>query len=616
MRALFLLWLLTTAVYAQVQLKIVATDRSGNPVRDLQSTDVRVNDDGANSPITSFHLRTGQPVSTVTILFDLINLTIQQRALATIQLRQPLPVPARLYLLLEDGRLYPVAGVGKELDKALEKTSRNRPMDIRTDPIESFKTTYSALDSMSQELSRYAGSKQLLWITYGIPDGLRGVGSWRDFTPRLRELAARFNRNDIAIYSMDPGFVLGTENRNGLSILSSATGGRSFGSTDIQTVLKQMERDASATYLLEFAPSSRKTGDLHMVHFSANRKGVRIFGQEAYLPAEPAHLVAVAAPVTRMSVIHELPAEPTYTFVGTVQSFQDRSLVLATDDLRFIVFDFDRNAKVNLEAGDRVSIRSDRYDGRGLMAKSWSLLEPGLHEPSTLPVPSGGEPGADPFLDQAREAAAQLVGELPDFLCKEVVTRLQYGSQDVLSAVLAYSRKPGEDYREIRVNGHPTNKSWVELGGDVSTGEFGSLLRSLLRNPDSDFEFVKDELITGRPAALYSFRISREESDWKVLSDFQYIVPAYSGSIWFDRETKQVVRMMRKAEEIPATFPLRSVEGSVDYRMLQIGPNDRYLLPQHAKTMVCIRGHDDCSRKDIQFSDYHKFTVESKVVPQ
>jgi hypothetical protein len=36
-----------------------------------------------------------------------------------------------------------------------------------------------------------------------------------------------------------------------------------------------------------------------------------------------------------------------------------------------------------------------------------------------------------------------------------------------------------------------TQKSWAELGGDVSTGEFGSLLRSSLANPDSDFQFIQ-----------------------------------------------------------------------------------------------------------------------------
>jgi hypothetical protein len=113
--------------------------------------------------------------------------------------------------------------------------------------------------------------------------------------------------------------------------------------------------------------------------------------------------------------------------------------------------------------------------------------------------------------------------------------------------------------------------------------ESGGLLRSLLANPDSDFQFI---------------------------------VPEYSGRIWFDRTSNRVLRIERVAEGIPSAFPLRSVEADVNFGEVRLGESGAYLLPVQAETRVCIRDRRECSRKTIAFRDYRKFAAESKIVPQ
>jgi hypothetical protein len=44
-----------------------------------------------------------------------------------------------------------------------------------------------------------------------------------------------------------------------------------------------------------------------------------------------------------------------------------------------------------------------------------------------------------------------------------------------------------------------------------------------------------------------------------------------------------------------------------------LGSLDIYLLPLQAETRVCIRDREQCSRKTIDFSNYKKFTAESKI---
>jgi hypothetical protein len=378
--------------------------------------------------------------------------------------------------------------------------------------------------------------------------------------------------------------------------------------------LKQMGTDTSATYVLDYSPAQAKKaeGSYHTVRLSSTRKGVRVLSQQIYLANAIKEPPKVSSPV---SATQALPPEPAYTFVGRVHSMKGQSMILELDDSRFVVIDFDRNAKVNLSTGDRASVRSNQYDGHGMVAKSWSLLQHEV-ETSAPPEPAIAPVAADPLLLKARETAALMLHTLPDFLCKEVVARSDNGAEDTLAAEVSYSGKTGEDYREIRLNGQPTQKSWAELGGDVSTGEFGSLLRSLLQNPDSDFNFIKEDRIDGVAAEEYGFHISRAQSDWKILSDYQFIVAQYSGRIWFDRSSNRVLRIERTTEGIPSAFPLRSVEGDVTFGEVRLGSLDIYLLPLQAETRVCIRDREQCSRKTIDFSNYQKFTAESKIVPE
>ena len=620
MKASWTLALTISVTYAQVELKVVATDRAGHPVTDLQPSDLRVVDDGSPQSITSFRLDQSKTAPTIVILLDLLDLSFQERNAEVNQMRESLAGAEatsrlHLYLLTADGGLYPVQGIGKQLNQALQKANGARRADLKTDPVERFKTVYSGLDSMSQELLRFPGPKQLLWITYGIPSSMKMVEGWVDLKPRLLQLAAKFDRGDIAVYTLDPGLILGTLNRDGLEVLSAATGGRAFSSSDLKMALNQMATDTSASYLLDYTPQQARKAQrpLHTVRVSSTRKGVRILSREVYL-ADAIKKSPKAS--SRRSATHKLPSEPMYAFVGSGHSINGQNMVLELDDSRFVLIDFERNAKVSLSTGDRVSVRSNHYDGRGMVAKSWSLLQSAALPNAAPPEPADGQTVADPLLQQSRETARLMDRTLPDFLCREVVARSENGVHDTISAEVTYSGKTGEDYREIRLNGQPTQKSWVELGGDVSTGEFGSLLRSLLQNPDSDFKFIKEDRIDGVAAEEYGFHISRAQSDWKILSDYQFIVAQYSGRIWFDRSSSRVLRIERTAEGIPSAFPLRSVEGYVNFGEVRLGSLDIYLLPLQAETRVCIRDREQCSRKTIDFSNYQKFTAESKIVPE
>ena len=170
-----------------------------------------------------------------------------------------------------------------------------------------------------------------------------------------------------------------------------------------------------------------------------------------------------------------------------------------------------------------------------------------------------------------------------------------------------------ESYRNITINGRPSKKP-PEESGAWSTGEFGTILAEIY-SPGSAarFKFVEDGSIIHHPSSIYDFTVDRERSSWKVSVPGQYIMPAYKGSVWIDRDGAHTLRIEMQGRDIPEEFPLVTVETAVDYDYITLGTPEKFLLPVHAEVLSCKRGSNECERNVIEFRNYHKFTGESTI---
>jgi hypothetical protein len=107
--------------------------------------------------------------------------------------------------------------------------------------------------------------------------------------------------------------------------------------------------------------------------------------------------------------------------------------------------------------------------------------------------------------------------------------------------------------------------------------------------------------------------VERLRSSWKIWVPGQYILPAYKGSIWIDKQTANTLRIEMQAQEIPEEFPRIAVETAVDYDYITLGTAEKFLLPVRAEVLSCARGSNECERNVIEFRNYHKFTGESTI---
>ena len=255
-----------------------------------------------------------------------------------------------------------------------------------------------------------------------------------------------------------------------------------------------------------------------------------------------------------------------------------------------------------------------------------SALTPCSDSPTASPpadsAPTQSLSPAESLIERAREVAFEFSAKkLPNFICEEFMRRFnQRGREeqmplDMVSAEIIY-RDAQESYRNVKINGQPTDEDLQEIGGSWSTGEFASTLLDLF-HPDTGAQFRSGGAspIPGFSGAqVYDFQVRSENSHWTVTSDSETVNPAYKGSVWVDPKTARVLRIEMQARNLPPDFPMDTVESAVDYSYITIS-GTLFLLPVRAESLGCERSTSNCSHNIIDFRNYHELQVDFRLVP-
>jgi hypothetical protein len=235
------------------------------------------------------------------------------------------------------------------------------------------------------------------------------------------------------------------------------------------------------------------------------------------------------------------------------------------------------------------------------------------------PAPRKPLPNTDAeIIAEVRAAAEAFTSSLPDYMVEQVTTR-SYGAGlgswrqlDVVTANLAYV-DGREDYRDIKVNGVPTDVP-PERTGSWSTGEFGMTLEDILSLATAaNFKRRGEEKSGGRSALVFNYTVEQPRSHWTIVApDGRRYNPAYEGAIWVDLDTRRVLRIEQRATMFPSGFPFSRTECVLEYGFQRI-EQSTYLLPASSVNTACASGSGTCTRNDIRFRNYRKFKVDSTV---
>lgn len=276
------------------------------------------------------------------------------------------------------------------------------------------------------------------------------------------------------------------------------------------------------------------------------------------------------------------------------------------------------------------SLVATKSGNDALLRRTLEEAERRRQNPSSFRPPSAAE--ASEVLEKARVATLAATEAMPDFIVRQQIIRSyalgnteNWQTSDRLTVIVTYRANEGEDYRVLAVNGMPPGKeikegrSYEELGGTSSSGEYVSMLASLFR-PESQtsFQVVDTDLLRNRRAIVYEFEVKQPNSRQSLkTTGNRSVTVGYRGRVWIDRETYRVLRVEDIATDIPPEFPIRAKSSLTDYDWVTIAER-QYLLPTvidlRMTALVEGRGQLIQARNEIRFRNYQKYGTEVKII--
>jgi hypothetical protein len=225
------------------------------------------------------------------------------------------------------------------------------------------------------------------------------------------------------------------------------------------------------------------------------------------------------------------------------------------------------------------------------------------------------------LLGKARSVGLQYSKSLPDFICTQIVRRVEdrYSTNrwlpiDTLTIKVSYSGR--EDYQVVLRNGFPAESSdYRAAGGPVSSGEFGSRLRDIFEPASAaEFGWKGWANVRHRRVAVFAYRVSAERSKNVITNGAKpdqgnSAVVGFHGEVSVEPESGAALRVTLIAE-MPARFPITQCSSWTEYDRREVAGTS-YLLPVTSETKLA-RGRYQAANH-IDFREYRKFGSDTTI---
>ena len=125
----------------------------------------------------------------------------------------------------------------------------------------------------------------------------------------------------------------------------------------------------------------------------------------------------------------------------------------------------------------------------------------------------------------------------------------------------------------------------IVAGGTTTTGDFAAHARTVFVSKLPTFTYAGEEVRQNRSVVRYDYQVAAFISGYDVRVGEKRATVASRGSFWADRETRDVLRLEVRADEIPPELGLSGVITGIDYGKVRIANSD-FLLPQRVEVVA------------------------------
>jgi hypothetical protein len=224
-------------------------------------------------------------------------------------------------------------------------------------------------------------------------------------------------------------------------------------------------------------------------------------------------------------------------------------------------------------------------------------------------------------IEKSRAIALDYAQSLPDFVCTEVVHRFNdprhrdnWQPADTLTIRLSFFERK-EDHKLTLIDGRATDRTYENLNGGVSVGEFGGTLDTIFEPASlAHFQWESWKNVRKRRAAVYSYTVEPSHSRYALVTrtnqGLLQAVVGFHGVVDLDAETGAVLHYTYDADNIPKNFAIEYAASTVDYDFADVGGR-KYLLPSSA--VIVMHSPELWTRNEVEFRDYRKFSTESTI---
>jgi hypothetical protein len=294
---------------------------------------------------------------------------------------------------------------------------------------------------------------------------------------------------------------------------------------------------------------------------------------------------------------------------------------------------------------------AETRDALRLLADTSALLDP---PPGELPhKPAPRVPEQQAMMNAAVNSVAVTMRHLPDFFATRttqsfdnqptVATHSGWAPTEPVHPVGIFRQAiTYRDGKEVTGPSAASAKGMDRVGppGLTSTGEFGSLLATVLRDSShGTIAWSHWETAGADVVAVFHYAVPQAASHYEVdfccvkssedptaynadgLANAYRGRPAYHGDLFLDPATGTITRFT-VVPELKSSDPITQAGVAIDYGMVAIQGDKSYLCPVHSLALSVVEsyaGGENSARlltriNDVTFSDFHRFGSTIRVV--
>jgi hypothetical protein len=148
--------------------------------------------------------------------------------------------------------------------------------------------------------------------------------------------------------------------------------------------------------------------------------------------------------------------------------------------------------------------------------------------------------------------------------------------------------------------------------GAIGTGDFVLHARAVLLGSGAKLELPVKTDLDGRAVYRIDYRVPMTGSGYTLRIPPDEGMVGYSGSVWHDQESLDLMKIETIIDEIPPHLPLRRGEKVIQYRRIPIG-GELHLLPVSME-MTLTHANGEESRNVAAFSGCRQYSGESTLI--